>query len=126
MFTSPWSVRVSRARRTLTVLKNGKRYDSWKVVVGKRSTPTPSGSFSVYGKTHRASVDGPYGLLTFAYSGVYSNFGGGDGNVGLHGVSAALSDPMGTAASHGCVRNPNRKSKWLIAHLPIGTPVDVM
>lgn len=133
VFTSPWAVRVNRAHRTLTVLKNGKKYDSWKVVVGKHATPTPAGHFAVYGKTHRASVDGPYGLLTFAYSAVYTTFGpsgdplsGGQGNVGIHGVTASLHGAFGSANSHGCVRNPNLKSKWLIDNLPIGTPVDVV
>jgi lipoprotein-anchoring transpeptidase ErfK/SrfK len=133
IFTSPWAVKINRARRTLTITKNGRRYDSWKVVVGARRTYTPAGRFSVYGVSHRASVDGPYGLLPFAYSTVYAQFGtlgdprnGGAGNLALHGVSAALSDPMGTAASHGCVRSPNVRAKWLIDHLPIGTPVDVI
>jgi lipoprotein-anchoring transpeptidase ErfK/SrfK len=126
VFTSPWAVRVNRAHRTLTVLKNGKRYASWKVIVGRPSMETPQGEFAVYGKSHRASVDGPYGLMTFTYSSVLSQFSGSNGKVALHSSSATLTDPMGTAASHGCVRSTPEHFRWLIEHLPIGTPVDVV
>ncbi len=125
VITSPWTVTVNRSRRTLTIRKNGHRWASWRVVVGRASMPTPKGQFAIYGKTTRASVDGP-GIMPFAYSHVLAQFDGGPGMLALHGVSAALSDPMGSAASHGCVRNPNGRTRWMLSHLPIGTPVDVV
>jgi lipoprotein-anchoring transpeptidase ErfK/SrfK len=39
---------------------------------------------------------------------VLQEFGSGDGRIGIHGRGgASLADPLGSAASHGCIRLAN-------------------
>jgi L,D-transpeptidase catalytic domain len=65
-----------------------------------------------------------------AHSEVLQQFDGGDGTVGIHGRGgASLLDPLGTAASHGCISLANDSIDWLVAtvgeaRLP-GTPVQI-
>jgi lipoprotein-anchoring transpeptidase ErfK/SrfK len=54
---------------------------------------------------------------------VLSSFGGGPGQVGLHGTDDAAS--IGTAASHGCIRLSNEHIAALAAMLPLGTPITI-
>jgi lipoprotein-anchoring transpeptidase ErfK/SrfK len=35
----------------------------------------------------------------------------------------SLSDPLGSASSHGCVRLANRAIAWIAERVPPGTPV---
>jgi lipoprotein-anchoring transpeptidase ErfK/SrfK len=64
---------------------------------------------------------GPYALGTSAFSNVLYNFGGGTGEIGLHGTD----DPaaLGTSVSHGCVRISNTVIARLAKLLPLGTPI---
>ena len=104
----------------------------WKVVVGKPSTPTPTGLFAIQAsyRTPAASFEGRWILSLTAHSDVLSSFDGGDGQVALHGRGgASLVDPLGTAASHGCVRFDNRAIGTIVrrigrARLP-GVPVAI-
>jgi lipoprotein-anchoring transpeptidase ErfK/SrfK len=57
---------------------------------------------------------------------VLEDYGGGKGRVAIHGRSGGLlADPLGTAASHGCVRLDNDAVSWLAARAVEGTPVVV-
>jgi lipoprotein-anchoring transpeptidase ErfK/SrfK len=127
LFTSPYTVVINRAKRQLTVKKNGHRWHRWRVVVGAASTPTPNGEFAVMGKTTRDHGFDGTGLMPFAYSNVLDQFDGSNGKVAMHGRSgASFNDPLGTARSHGCVRMDNANMEILLARLPIGTPVTVI
>lgn len=128
-FTSPWRIRVSRAARTVTVLRAGRRVKASRAVVGKASTPTPAGLFAVrefVAQPGDGGFYGPWVMTLTAHSDVLESFAGGPGQVALHGRGgASLADPLGSAASHGCVRLPNGFVSWLVAHVPVGTPVDI-
>jgi lipoprotein-anchoring transpeptidase ErfK/SrfK len=73
---------------------------------------------------------GSWVLELTAHSDVLQQFDGGDGTVGIHGRGgASLLDPLGSAASHGCIRLANDSIDWLVqtvgqGSLP-GTPVQV-
>jgi lipoprotein-anchoring transpeptidase ErfK/SrfK len=54
---------------------------------------------------------------------VLSSFGGGPGQIGLHGTDDAAS--IGSAASHGCVRMTNDDITALAQLLPLGTPITI-
>jgi len=122
-----WSVRIDRSDRMLTVYRGGSPHRRWRVVVGASSTPTPLGRFGIQGATRPVgSIYGP-GIIAFAYSRVLDQFDGGPGRVAMHGRSGPLlADPLGTAASHGCVRMDNHRIAWLVRTLPPGAPVDVV
>lgn len=67
-----WRINISRARHTLYVYFKGRYYRSWRVVVGKSSTPTPRGKFAIAGKLPQASAngfDGDWVLPLTAHSG---------------------------------------------------------
>jgi lipoprotein-anchoring transpeptidase ErfK/SrfK len=61
-----------------------------------------------------------------AHSNVLDDYGGGPGRVAIHGRDgASLFDPLGSAASHGCVRVPDGFVRLLARRAREGTPVDV-
>lgn len=124
--STSWSVIVDRSERRARVQWRGRTVRSFSVVVGARSTPTPLGSFFVAERVHqpRGTATGPWALALSAYSNVLQEFDGGRGQIALHG-RAGLRDPLGTAASHGCVRLDDAAVTWLAAHLDAGAPVTI-
>jgi lipoprotein-anchoring transpeptidase ErfK/SrfK len=123
---SRWRIVVSRGRRRAAVYRDGRRVRSFRVVVGARSTPTPLGWFFVAERVRqpRGSALGPWVLATSAYSSVLHQFGGGPGQIGLHGRTG-LPDPLGSAASHGCIRFSDRAIAWLAPRARPGTPIRI-
>jgi lipoprotein-anchoring transpeptidase ErfK/SrfK len=125
-----WSIAVSRAARTLTVLRGGRVARRLSVVIGAPATPTPRGLFSIIG-AWRSPPDaflGSWILPLTAHSTALPQFDGGDGTVGIHGRGgASLLDPLGSARSHGCVRLANTGIEWLVHVIGAaglaGTPV---
>ena len=106
-----WRIVVSRSARKLELRRAGKPVLRTKVVVGAPGTPTPVGLFSIVDVWRWNPTDflGSYILALTAHSPVLQEFGGGDGRVGIHGRGgASLLDPLGSAASHGCIRLANR------------------
>ncbi len=125
---SHWRLVVDRKTREATIYRDKRVRRRFPVVVGKATTPTPKGHFFVeeHVKQAAGSALGPWALATSAYSTVLQEFGGSPGQVALHGrAGALLQDPLGTAASHGCIRFENRVIRELAALLPNGTPIDV-
>lgn len=129
---TPWRIVVSTASRTLTLFRAGARVSTVSVVVGKPSTPTPDGLFSIVWAIpwHPTDFLGSWVLELTAHSDVLQQFDGGDGTVGIHGRGGtSLLDPLGSAASHGCIRLSNDTIDWLVqtvgaSRLP-GTPVEI-
>ncbi|MGH3319728.1 MAG: L,D-transpeptidase [Streptosporangiaceae bacterium] len=94
--------------------------------VGKHSTPTPTGRFYLTALLRPPSPHGPYGPYAFglsAYSDVIYHFGGGPGQIGLHGTDEPAL--LGKSISHGCIRIANKHITTLAHRLPLGTPVTV-
>jgi hypothetical protein len=71
---------------------------------------------------HTSWAPGKWALATSAFSRVLKRFEGGVGQVALHD-RGFLADPVGTAASHGCVRFNHANINWMAAHIPNGTPI---
>ncbi len=124
-----WRVRIDVSRRSVTVLRNGRVRRRFGAVVGAAGTPTPTGSFAVYEIARQANPDGflgPVALHLTAHSDTLDNYGGGPGRVAIHGRGgASLQVPLGSAASHGCVRVDSRKARWLASKLRPGAPVTI-
>jgi lipoprotein-anchoring transpeptidase ErfK/SrfK len=127
-----WRVEVDRAHRRAALLHAGRAVARWPVVVGKPATPTPAGLFAIQAsyRTPPSSFEGRWILALTAHSDVLATFDGGDGTVALHGRGgASLADPLGTAASHGCIRFDDRAIGTIVrrvgrARLP-GVPVAI-
>jgi lipoprotein-anchoring transpeptidase ErfK/SrfK len=123
----PYSVRVDLRARRLIVHDASRLVLDVPVGVGQAATPTPSGLYYVAELLRQPNPNGTYGPWAFAlsaHSSVLSHFGGGDGQVGIHGTN----DPsgIGHTVSHGCIRVRNRVIERLAAVLPLGTPVRIL
>ena len=120
----PWLIQVDLSSRRATIYRGGKMIRRFRVVVGARSTPTPTGRYYVVDRMHlhNSWANGQWALATSAFSRILKHFDGGQGQVALH-ARASLPDPVGTAASHGCVRFNNGDIAWMAAHVPNGTSV---
>jgi lipoprotein-anchoring transpeptidase ErfK/SrfK len=123
----PYSLLVDLKLRRLIVHRAGRTLLDVPVGVGKAATPTPAGLYYVAELLRQPDPNGLYGPWAFAlsaHSSVLSHFGGGDGQVGIHGTD----DPagIGHTVSHGCIRARNRVIRRLAAMLPLGTPVRIV
>ena len=119
-----WRIVVHREARRAIVYHGTKVRASYSVIVGQSATPTPLGSFFLVEKIHVAPgvTEGPWALATSAYSNVLYEFAGGQGQVALHGI-VGLNAPLGTFASHGCVRFGNDAISWIATHVDNGAPI---
>ena len=126
---NPYWVDVDKTARTVTVLRNGVEQLRARAVIGKAATPTPDGIAAVYESNPQPSPNdflGTWALPLTLFSNVLLNFGGGPGRVAIHGRGGtSLLDPVGTAASHGCIRIDNSAIDWMSRRITPGTPVDV-
>lgn len=121
--STPWRLVVSTAARTLSAYRRGRLVRRVQVVVGKPSTPTPLGLFSIIGAWPSSpnAFLGSWILGLTAHSDALQHFDGGDGTVGIHGRGgASLLDPLGSAASHGCIRVANASIDWLVRSIGAG------
>jgi len=125
--TTSWRITVNRAAHTVTVYRDGRKQRSFKAVIGKPATPTPSGLYAIYEKLPQPDPKGflgPWALHLTAFSDVLFNYGGGPGRVAIHGRDGtSLADPLGSSASHGCVRVDDVNILWMARVVPLGTPV---
>jgi len=126
---SPAFLRLDLSRRRLTYFgRQGHRRTRFRVVVGKHSTPTPTGLFALYDRVRQRDprgFSGPWVLPLTAHSNRLRKFDGGPGLVALHGRDgASLFDPLGSARSHGCVRMSNGRIRNM-ARLQLGTAIRI-
>ncbi len=120
-----WHVVVNVDARRVLAYRDGRMMRSFRVIVGKPSTPTPRGSFFVEETVRMPpGPGGPYALALSARSRVYQRFMGGPGQVALHGVNG-IGGQMGTAVSHGCVRMTSQAISWLAQYVRSGVPVTI-
>lgn len=121
-----YRVLVSLTARTLTVTDAGRAVLTTPVAVGAAATPTPPGNTYLWELVRPYDPAGAYGPYIFGlaeYSDSYSQFNGGEAQIGIHGQDESWS--IGQAASHGCVRLPNDVVTRLAGMLPLGTPVTI-
>ena len=119
-----YRVTVSLRAHRIDVWRGGSLVANEPVVVGQASLPTPTGLYYLAELLKQVDARGPYGPYAFglsAYSNALSSFGGGPGQIGLHGTN----EPglLGTSASHGCIRVSNALITRLAGMLPLGTPI---
>jgi lipoprotein-anchoring transpeptidase ErfK/SrfK len=122
--STEWRIVVTVSRRTVAVFRDGALVRTFTAVVPKPSTPTPYGQFFVEEALHIAPADvgGPYALAISSRSDIFQEFEGGPGQIAIHGTGG-LSDPLGSAASHGCIRLAPSAVTWLARRIGGGVPV---
>jgi hypothetical protein len=124
-----WRVAIDVGARTVTALRDGRPVRRFGAVVGAPATPTPRGRFAIYEVDRQPDPSGflgPVALHLTAHSNVLDDYGGGPGRVALHGRGgASLAVPLGSAASHGCIRVDSGQAAWLARVLRPGVPVTI-
>lgn len=119
----PWELKVSLGARQLTVLEGGQAVAHYTVAVGAAYAPTPTGRFAVTDRLLTGDPQGPYGCCILALSAhsphAIQGWTGGT-RIAIHSTPETSS--IGLAASHGCVRVTLPDGRWLLDHIPLGTP----
>lgn len=125
--TVPNHILVELGAKRLTVFHGEEPIFSTTVAPGKASSPTPTGAFYVDILTRPSNPNGPYGpyqVSVTGFSNVYESFGGGNGQIAIHGTNKP--ELIGTPASNGCVRMSNDDIATLIPLARQGTPVVIV
>jgi lipoprotein-anchoring transpeptidase ErfK/SrfK len=121
-----WQIMVNLVARRVSAFRNGRVVRTFPAVVGKSSTPTPTGTFFVE-ETLKMSVGepgGPFALALSARSNALQEFEGGPGQIAIHGRDN-LGGALGSAVSHGCVRLSTASIDWLAGRIGPGIPVTI-
>jgi lipoprotein-anchoring transpeptidase ErfK/SrfK len=115
---------VSLSQRHVTVLYRGRQVERYLIAIGKPSAPTPTGDFAVTDRLKTGDPSGPYGCCILATSALaphaIEDWSGGN-RIAIHSTPETSS--IGQNVSHGCMRLTLPEGAWLIAHIPLGTPV---
>lgn len=127
VFTNPVPNRivVEVGARRLTVYRghSDEVVMATNVAVGKDATPTPLGHFYVDISVAQNTYT-PWILSVAGFSDVLQSFGGGRGQIAIHGWSDT--SVLGQNVSNGCVR-VSFDDLWRLRDLaPVGTPVDIV
>jgi lipoprotein-anchoring transpeptidase ErfK/SrfK len=125
-FTAPYRLLVELCAHRITAYRAGKAVWQRPVAVGRPGTPTPTGQFFVDFVVPMPAYGayGPFLLSVAGFSNVLQNWGGGIGQIALHGTNRPAL--IGTSASHGCVRMRNADVTYLAHLVPPGTPVTIV
>ena len=124
--TVPHRIEVRLSERRLLLHRGDRIIMEETVAIGSDRTPTPTGHFFVDGWVPLDGT-GPYGsgqLSVAGFSEVLHSFGGGVGQIAIHGTNRP--NRLGQAISNGCIRMSNEAIERLVKLAPLGTPVDVV
>jgi L,D-transpeptidase catalytic domain len=119
-----WSLHADLSKRSVTVQHDGKTVRRLHVAIGRPENPTPKGRFSVTDRLAVKGGDPTYGCCVLALTGHQTHlppyWPGGD-RLAIHATNDESS--IDHAVSLGCMRAPATQARWLIDHIPLGTPV---
>jgi lipoprotein-anchoring transpeptidase ErfK/SrfK len=119
-----YRISVSLAARQVVISQSGRVLERYTVAIGKPSTPTPTGRFAVTDRLRTGDPSGPYGCCILALSAhaphALQGWSGGD-RIAIHSTPETSS--IGQPVSHGCMRLTLAEGRWLLDHVPLGTPV---
>jgi L,D-transpeptidase catalytic domain len=119
-----WSLHADLSKRELVVRHNGDAVRKLHVAIGRKDNPTPKGRFSVTDRLQVTSPESPYGCCVLALTGHQTDlppyWPGGD-RLAVHATNDESS--IGEPVSLGCMRAVAVQARWLINHVPLGSPV---
>lgn len=116
-------IEINLAKQKLSIYENGKMLGTYMISSGKRSMPTPKGTFQIYSKA-RIAWSAKYGLFMPYWMAFTSS-----GSHGIHelpewpGGYKEGAGHLGIPVSHGCVRLGVGPAKRVYYWADIGTPV---
>lgn len=108
-----YNIEIDRENRKLKLFDNGKLVSEYPVAVGKPSTPTPAGNWTITKKALWGEQFGGHFMQLSVPWGIF----------GIHGTNKPWS--IGQAVSHGCVRMYKGDAAELYDMVSIGTPVNI-
>ena len=117
---------VSLPDRRMALLEDGKVKKVCAVAVGKRSTPSPTGTFTIkrrvtnptYWHNGEVVTPGPENPVGTRWMGLSAK------GYGIHGTNAPRS--IGKASSHGCIRMRKDDLEELFAAVRTGDEVEIV
>jgi len=126
--TSAYSIQINAAARILRLYKDGTLVKEYPVAVGKPTTKTPIGNFTIINKAknpvwHNKGnpvAPGPRNPLGIRWMGISAP----RGTYGIHGNNVPTS--ISTYASGGCIRMFNSDVEELYDIVPVSTPVRII
>jgi hypothetical protein len=124
---NPYSLVARLSSHELVLRKDGRVTARFPAAVGRSVLPTPTGRYFLVELLKQPDPNGlygPYAFGTSAFSKVLYHFGGGPGQIGIHGTNEHGS--IGHSVSHGCIRLRNRDIVRLAHLLPLGTPITIL
>ncbi len=104
------SILIHTARRRLELYEGNRLIHQYPIAVGKGSTPTPNGHYTIATKTVY-----PGGVFGSRWMGLSLPY------YGIHGTNNPAS--IGQAVSKGCIRMHNHDAESLYQLIEIGTTV---
>lgn len=122
------SITVNLPSRTLELCADNNLLKEFPIAIGKPSTPTPLGEFSIIYKEvnpawyppdqpGRMVPSGPDNPLGYRWLGIWNDYG-------IHGTNAPAS--IGNAVSNGCIRMHETDVEELFDLVNYGTPVKII
>jgi hypothetical protein len=117
---------VSLVDRKLALVENGQVIKTYQVAVGKPSTPSPVGEFTIerrvmnptYRHEGRTVPPGPHNPVGDRWMGLSK------AGYGIHGTNEPNS--IGKAASHGCIRMGKADIEDLYSRVDVGDRVEIV
>lgn len=117
---------VSLEDRRLALIEDGQVMQTYSVAVGKDSTPSPTGTFTIVERVenptyyHAGKIvpPGPGNPVGTRWMGL------SEAGYGIHGTNAPRS--IGKAASHGCIRMARPDLEKLFAEVRTGDKVEIV
>jgi L,D-transpeptidase catalytic domain len=121
------SIVIRLGARTLELRRDSRVVRRVTVGIGAPSSPTPTGRFAVTDKLRGAAYSPVYGCCILALSArqthLPAGWTGGD-RIAIHGTNASAT--IGRALSTGCVHAEDAALRYLMARVPLGTPVTIV
>lgn len=110
-----YSITINTQAHSLTLYRDNKVFKTYRVAVGKPSTPTPKGTFKIVNRA--INPGGPFGSR-------WLGLNAPNGDYGIHGTNNPSS--IGKSVSNGCIRMYNNQVIELSNLVPIGTTVKIV
>jgi hypothetical protein len=119
-----WELLADISARSLQVFHDGRLLHDYRVAVGAPISPTPAGRFQVTDKLKGPKFGASYGCCILALSTDQPHpppGWTGMARMAVHGTNAERT--VGDAVSAGCLHAHAAAMRWLMRHVPVGTPV---
>ncbi|BCB79625.1 hypothetical protein Pflav_060350 [Phytohabitans flavus] len=122
-----FEIKVENKTKKMTVLKNGKVVKTLPVSLGKKATPSASGTMVVMDKKEQTvfdTTDDPNPADRYRVDIAFAQRLTWSGQY-IHAAPWSVAQQGRTNVSHGCVNVSTENASWLFSQTKIGDPVTV-